>query len=80
VAEQPAVTHGRRHLKPGWLVSRLVNPLLMQLGIIPTLAVRGRASGEWRMVPVNVLELAGQRYLVAPRGGTQWVRNMLFFG
>jgi hypothetical protein len=79
VAEQPAVTHGRRHLKPGWLVSRLVNPVLMQLGIIPTLAVRGRASGEWRMVPVNVLELAGQRYLVAPRGDTQWVRNMLFF-
>jgi hypothetical protein len=71
VAEQPAVTHGRRHLKPGWLVSRLVNPLLMQLGIIPTLAVWGRASGEWRMVPVNVLELAGQRYRVAPRGDTQ---------
>jgi hypothetical protein len=74
------VSQGRRYLKPGWLVSRLVNPLLMRLGIIPTLAVRARTSGEWRSVPVNVLELAGQRYLVAPRGDTQWVRNMLCFG
>jgi deazaflavin-dependent oxidoreductase (nitroreductase family) len=58
------------------MVSRLVNPLLMRLGIVPTLAVRGRTSGEWRTVPVNVLELAGQSYLVAPRGDTQWVRNL----
>jgi deazaflavin-dependent oxidoreductase (nitroreductase family) len=43
----------------------------MRLGMIPTLAVRGRTSGEWRTVPVNVLELDGQRYLVAPRGDTQ---------
>jgi deazaflavin-dependent oxidoreductase (nitroreductase family) len=70
------VSLGRRYLKPGWMVSRLVNPLLMRLGIIPTLAVRGRTSGEWRTLPVNVLELAGQRYLVAPRGDTQWVRNL----
>jgi deazaflavin-dependent oxidoreductase (nitroreductase family) len=70
------VNHGQRYLKPGWLVSRLVNPLLMRIGIIPTLAVRGRTSGEWRTVPVNVLELGGQRYLVAPRGDTQWVRNL----
>jgi hypothetical protein len=32
------------------MVSRLVNPLLMRLGIVPTLAVRGRTSGEWRSV------------------------------
>jgi hypothetical protein len=25
---------------------------------------------------VNVLELDGQRYLVAPRGDTEWVRNL----
>jgi deazaflavin-dependent oxidoreductase (nitroreductase family) len=66
----------RRYLKPGWFVSRVINPLLMRLGMIPTLAVRGRRSGEWRTVPVNVLELDGQRYLVAPRGDTQWVRNL----
>ncbi len=40
------------------------------------LAVRGRRSGEWRTVPVNLLTHEGVRYLVAPRGHTQWVRNL----
>ena len=40
------------------------------------LSVRGRKSGEWRSTPVNLLVLDGQRYLVAPRGHTQWVRNL----
>ena len=39
------------------------------------LTVRGRTSGEPRSTPVNLLELDGERYLVAPRGNTQWVRN-----
>jgi len=39
------------------------------------LLVRGRKSGELRSTPVNLLELDGERYLVAPRGNTQWVRN-----
>lgn len=45
------------------------------------LAVRGRKSGEWRTTPVNPLTLAdGARYLVAPRGNTQWVRNLRAVG
>ncbi|MFI9380547.1 nitroreductase family deazaflavin-dependent oxidoreductase [Kutzneria sp. NPDC052558] len=40
------------------------------------LAVRGRKSGEWRTTPVNLLTIDGVRYLVAPRGHTQWVRNL----
>jgi deazaflavin-dependent oxidoreductase (nitroreductase family) len=40
------------------------------------LRVRGRTTGEWRRNPVNLLEHDGQRYLVAPRGRTQWVRNL----
>lgn len=40
------------------------------------LAVRGRTSGAWRTNPVNLLTYEGQRYLVAPRGHTQWVRNI----
>jgi deazaflavin-dependent oxidoreductase (nitroreductase family) len=40
------------------------------------LYVRGRKSGEWRSTPVNPLTFEGKRYLVAPRGQTQWVRNM----
>lgn len=64
------------YLKPGWVTSRVVNPALMQLGLKPTLAVRGRRSGEWRTVPVNVLEVEDRRYLVAIRGETEWVRNL----
>ncbi|MGD0375040.1 MAG: nitroreductase/quinone reductase family protein [Streptosporangiaceae bacterium] len=44
------------------------------------LAVRGRTSGEWRTTPVNPLSYDGNRYLVAPRGHTQWVRNMRVAG
>jgi deazaflavin-dependent oxidoreductase (nitroreductase family) len=40
------------------------------------LYVRGRKSGEWRSNPVNPLTVDGTRYLVAPRGNTQWVRNL----
>lgn len=40
------------------------------------LRVRGRKTGEWRTTPVNLLTHEGQRYLVAPRGTTQWVRNL----
>jgi deazaflavin-dependent oxidoreductase (nitroreductase family) len=36
----------------------------------------GRKIGEWRRTPVNPLELEGERYIVAPRGETQWVRNL----
>jgi len=44
------------------------------------LAVRGRKSGEWRTTPVNPLTIDGQRYLISPRGNTQWVRNMRVAG
>ena len=44
------------------------------------LYVRGRSSGEWRTTPVNPLTHDGGRYLVAPRGHTQWVRNLRVAG
>jgi deazaflavin-dependent oxidoreductase (nitroreductase family) len=40
------------------------------------LEVQGRKSGEPRRNPVNPLSFEGERYLVAPRGHTQWVRNL----
>jgi deazaflavin-dependent oxidoreductase (nitroreductase family) len=44
------------------------------------LYVKGRKSGEWRSNPVNPLSVDGVRYLVAPRGNTQWVRNLRAVG
>ena len=72
-----------KYQKPGFLVKSIFNPLMMLLTRVGvsmrgsrTLAVRGRKSGEWRTVPVNPLTLGDARYLVAPRGSTQWVRNL----
>jgi deazaflavin-dependent oxidoreductase (nitroreductase family) len=39
------------------------------------LQVRGRKSGRIYSTPVNVLDRGDRRYLIAPRGETQWVRN-----
>jgi len=72
-----------RYLRPTGIdkiMSRLLNGL-PKLGISVfgsrLLAVRGRRSGQWRTTMVNVLSAAdGAEYLVAPRGQTQWVRNL----
>ena len=68
---------------PGWWTRNVFNQLvafLTQRGISVlgsrVLAVKGRTSGEWRTTPVNLLTHDGRRYLVAPRGETQWVRNL----
>jgi len=72
-----------RYRKPDWFTQHVFNPLiagLTRLGISVwgsrVLAVRGRTSGEIRTTPVNVLTIGEDRYLVAPRGVTQWVRNL----
>lgn len=73
-----------RYFKPGFFTARIFNPILKylagRLGVnfrgAQVLSVRGRKSGEWRSIPVNPLTLGGQRYLVAPRGETEWVRNI----
>jgi deazaflavin-dependent oxidoreductase (nitroreductase family) len=75
-----ADTHFKR---PGWFTKNVFNRIvagLTRLGISVlgsrVLEVRGRSSGQWRQTPVNLLTYEGQRYLVAPRGETQWVRNL----
>ena len=39
------------------------------------LEVRGRKTGKIYSTPIDLLELNGKKFLVAPRGRTQWVRN-----
>jgi deazaflavin-dependent oxidoreductase (nitroreductase family) len=69
--------------RPGWLTTNVLNrtvALLTRLGVSVwgsrVLEVRGRTSGEWRRTPVNLLRYDGAEYLVAPRGHTQWVKNL----
>ncbi len=72
-----------RYVRPGWLTNHVFNPavaLLTRAGLSVwgsrELRVRGRSSGEWRTTPVNPLTYEGDRYLVAARGVTHWVRNL----
>ena len=37
--------------------------------------VKGRKSAKLYATPVDLLEIGGRRYLVAPRGETNWVLN-----
>jgi deazaflavin-dependent oxidoreductase (nitroreductase family) len=52
---------------------------LVGIGLGPSygylLQVRGRKSGRLFSTPVNLLDLNGKSFLVAPRGQTQWVKN-----
>jgi deazaflavin-dependent oxidoreductase (nitroreductase family) len=68
---------------PGWLNRNVFNravAFMTRHGVSVlgsrVLAVQGRTSGKWRTTPVNLLEHDGRRYLVAPRGEAQWVRNL----
>jgi deazaflavin-dependent oxidoreductase (nitroreductase family) len=75
-----------RYIEPnrGTLIFNATVGRLTRMGVSiygsRVLAVRGRKSGEWRTTPVNPLTINGERYLVAPRGNTQWVRNMRVAG
>ncbi len=81
VAAQPT------YKKPGWFTNNVFNPMVAlasRLGISMAgsrrLTVRGRKSGEPRTTPVNPIKIDGVTYLVAPRGTTQWVRNLRAVG
>jgi len=53
---------------------------LASVGIGPsrliTLEVNGRRSGQPRAAVLNIVEYEGERYLVSPRGESEWVRNV----
>jgi deazaflavin-dependent oxidoreductase (nitroreductase family) len=77
----------QRYLQPGWFTQNVFNRFvrfLTRRGLSVygsrELRVRGRKSGEWRTTPVNLLQLDDARYLVSPRGVTQWVRNLRVAG
>jgi deazaflavin-dependent oxidoreductase (nitroreductase family) len=69
--------------RPGWFTANVFNRLITALtgrGVSVlgsrVLEVKGRSSGQPRCTPVNLLDFEGERYLVAPRGETQWARNL----
>lgn len=73
-----------QYQKPPFVLTRIANPVMIRLvklfGLwqsgVEVLTVRGRKSGNPVSVPVNPLDFEGQRNLVCPRGGSDWVRNL----
>ncbi len=77
----------QHYVEPDWFTAHVFNPLVKVLtgsGLSiygsRILAVKGRTSGQLRTTVVNLLTHDGQRYLVAPRGTTHWVRNLRVAG
>ena len=69
------------YLQPGALdrIFGLTLVFLVRIGLVRghfyVLEVRGRKSGRTISLPVDPLDLKGQRYLVCARGNSNWVRN-----
>ncbi len=79
----PSGTPATHYRRPGWFTRNVMNrsvAWLTRRGVSVwgsrVLEVDGRRSGLPRQVPVNLLEVDGHRYLVAPRGNAEWVRNV----
>ncbi|MGW0160926.1 nitroreductase/quinone reductase family protein [Mycobacterium sp. NPDC003323] len=64
-----------RFARAGNTVIRHLAELGIELAGSRALRVRGRKTGQWRSVVVNVLTVDGRDYVVATRGNTHWVRN-----
>ncbi|MBV9453174.1 MAG: nitroreductase family deazaflavin-dependent oxidoreductase [Rubrobacter sp.] len=66
-------------------LGNLVVYLLLTLGIPPDrhmylMSVRGRKSGKVHSTPLTLVERNQQRFLVAPYGEVDWVRNVRVAG
>lgn len=71
---------GRGPGVPARALNRLMALAVGRLGLpVPRLwmlRTHGRRTGRLRSVPVLVLHRGRHRYLVAPRGDTDWARNL----
>ena len=68
---------------PGWFTRNVNNRAVafatrhgLSLWGSRVLEVPGRTTGEPQRIPVNLLDLDGEQYIVSARGNGQWVRNV----
>src|SRR4051812_26542752 len=71
------------HHPAGWFTRNVVNRFVawltrrgLSVAGSRVLEVRGRKSGEGRRTPLKLPTPYRTRYLVAPRGEVQWVKNL----
>src|SRR5215210_7361032 len=67
---------------PRWVFS-FFNPIVkfllaagVPMGFNGLITIRGRKSGLPRTTPVAIIEVSGRRWVWAPWGEVQWVRNL----
>ncbi len=65
-----------RAARAGNVLIRRLAELGISIAGTRALRVRGRTTGKFRGVVVNVLTVDGVDYLVSTRGNTQWARNV----
>ncbi len=65
-----------RFVRPGNVLMTALMRAGFKVGLIHLLTVRGRKSGQPRTTPIAVVEQNGKRYLAAPYGIVDWVRNL----
>jgi deazaflavin-dependent oxidoreductase (nitroreductase family) len=77
------MTDQPHYRKPGWFTRNVANrgvAVMTRMGVSVwgsrVLEVKGRKTGQPRQVPVNLLRLDRQDYLVSARGHGEWVRNV----
>ena len=66
---------------PRWIpffnaIARFVLEAGVPLGFNGLVTIRGRKSGLPRTTPVAIIEVSGRRWIWAPGGDVQWVRNL----
>ena len=67
----------RPYVRPGFVMARIINPIVERLGGTLVLVAPGRSTGQPRPVPLGrPFEFEGARYLVSGRGETHWARNL----
>src|SRR5262249_23221475 len=68
-------------MPPRWVlltnpISRFLLAAGVPLGVNGLITVRGRRSGRPRTTPVSIIRVGGGRWVWAPWGDVQWVRNL----
>ena len=66
---------------PSWVpffnpIARLLLAAGVSMGPNVLVTVRGRKSGLPRTTPLTIVEASGRRWLMAPYGEVNWVRNL----
>src|SRR4029079_11481387 len=64
------------YIRPGFLITRVANPIMSRIDSSPALIVPGRRSGRSLTVPMGEpLDVGGRRYLASGRRETPWGPN-----